>query len=65
MGFGHRVYKSFDPRARIIKKTCDEVLEQLGVTDPVLDVAKELEEISLKDKYFIDRSLYPNVDYYS
>ena len=65
MGFGHRVYKSFDPRARIIKKTCDEVLEQLGVTDPVLDVAKELEEIALKDQYIIDRSLYPNVDFYS
>ena len=65
MGFGHRVYKSFDPRARIIKKTCDEVLEQLGVTDPVLDVAKELEEIALKDQYFIDRSLYPNVYFYS
>ena len=65
MGFGHRVYKSFDPRARIIKKTCDEVLDQLGVTDPVLDVAKELEEIALKDQYFIDRSLYPNVDFYS
>ena len=65
MGFGHRVYKSFDPRARIIKKTCDEVLEQLGVTDPVLDVGKELEEIALKDQYFIDRSLYPNVDFYS
>ena len=65
MGFGHRVYKSFDPRARIIKKTCDEVLEQLGVSDPVLDVAKELEEIALKDQYFIDRSLYPNVDFYS
>ena len=65
MGFGHRVYKSFDPRAKIIKKTCDEVLEQLGVTDPVLDVAKELEEIALKDQYFIDRSLYPNVDFYS
>ena len=65
MGFGHRVYKSFDPRARIIKKTCDEVLEQLGVTDPVLDVAKDLEEIALKDQYFIDRSLYPNVDFYS
>ena len=65
MGFGHRVYKSFDPRARIIKKTCDEVLVQLGVTDPVLDVAKELEEIDLKDQYFIDRSLYPNVDFYS
>ncbi len=65
MGFGHRVYKSFDPRARIIKKTCDEVLEQLGVKDPVLDVAKELEEIALKDQYFIDRSLYPNVDFYS
>ena len=65
MGFGHRVYKSFDPRARIIKKTCDEVLNQLGVIDPVLDVAKKLEEIALKDQYFIDRSLYPNVDFYS
>tara|TARA_B100000989_G_scaffold48890_2_gene32003 strand:+ start:9432 stop:10718 length:1287 start_codon:yes stop_codon:yes gene_type:complete len=65
MGFGHRVYKSFDPRARIIKKTCDEVLNQLGVVDPVLDVAKKLEEIALKDQYFIDRSLYPNVDFYS
>ena len=65
MGFGHRVYKSFDPRAKIIKKTCDEVLEQLGVTDPVLDIAKKLEEIALKDQYFIDRSLYPNVDFYS
>ncbi len=65
MGFGHRVYKSFDPRARIIKKTCDEVLNQLGVIDPVLDIAKKLEEIALKDQYFIDRSLYPNVDFYS
>ncbi|MBE7175965.1 MAG: citrate synthase [Mucilaginibacter polytrichastri] len=65
MGFGHRVYKNFDPRARIIKKTCDEVLEKLGVHDPVLQIAKELEETALKDEYFIERKLYPNVDFYS
>ncbi len=64
-GFGHRVYKNFDPRAKIIKKACDEVLEKLGVNDPVLDIAKQLEEIALKDQYFIDRKLYPNVDFYS
>lgn len=65
MGFGHRVYKNFDPRARIIKKAADEVLESLGMKDPVLDIAKELEGIALKDQYFVDRGLYPNVDFYS
>ncbi|MBE8713661.1 citrate synthase [Sphingobacterium hungaricum] len=65
MGFGHRVYKNFDPRAKIIKKACDDVLEKLGVDDPVLDIAKRLEEAALKDQYFIDRKLYPNVDFYS
>ncbi len=64
-GFGHRVYKNFDPRARIIKKSCDDVLNKLGVKDPVLDIAKQLEEIALKDEYFIERKLYPNVDFYS
>jgi len=65
MGFGHRVYKNFDPRARIIKKACDQVLNQLGVKDPILETAKELEEAALKDDYFVSRKLYPNVDYYS
>jgi citrate synthase len=65
MGFGHRVYKNFDPRAKIIKKAADDVLEQLGINDPVLDIAKKLEELALKDQYFIDRGLYPNVDFYS
>jgi citrate synthase len=64
-GFGHRVYKNFDPRAKIIKKSCDDVLQKLGVNDPVLDIAKQLEEIALKDDYFIERKLYPNVDFYS
>ena len=64
-GFGHRVYKNFDPRARIIKKACDDVLKKLGVNDPVLDIAKQLEEIALKDDYFVERKLYPNVDFYS
>ncbi|HNU55409.1 MAG TPA: citrate synthase [Flavobacteriales bacterium] len=64
-GFGHRVYKNFDPRARIIKKSCDDVLKKMGVNDPVLDIAKQLEEIALKDDYFIERKLYPNVDFYS
>jgi citrate synthase len=64
-GFGHRVYKNFDPRATIIKKSCDEVLRKLGVNDPVLDIARQLEEIALKDEYFISRQLYPNVDFYS
>ena len=65
MGFGHRVYKNFDPRARIIKKAADEVLGQLGVNDPVLDIAKQLEEVALNDEYFVQRGLYPNVDFYS
>lgn len=65
MGFGHRVYKNFDPRARIIKKAADDVLEKLGVNDPILDIAKGLEEEALKDQYFVDRKLYPNVDFYS
>ena len=64
-GFGHRVYKNFDPRAKIIKKACDDLLKKLGVNDPVLDIAKQLEEIALKDDYFIERKLYPNVDFYS
>ncbi len=65
MGFGHRVYKNFDPRAKIIKKAADDVLEQLGVDDPLLDIAKQLEEIALKDEYFVEKKLYPNVDFYS
>jgi len=65
MGFGHRVYKNFDPRAKIIKKAADDVLEKLGVQDPVLDIAKGLEEEALNDQYFVDRKLYPNVDFYS
>ena len=65
MGFGHRVYKNFDPRARIIKKAADEVLHDLGVDDPVLDIAKGLEKEALEDQYFVDRKLYPNVDFYS
>jgi len=65
MGFGHRVYKNFDPRARILKEAADEVLENLGVDDPLLDIAKQLEEVALADDYFIERNLYPNVDFYS
>ena len=65
MGFGHRVYKNFDPRATIIKKSCDNVLEKLGIHDPVLDIAKQIEEIALRDEYFVQRKLYPNVDFYS
>jgi len=65
MGFGHRVYKNFDPRARIIKKTADEVLNDLGVVDHVLDIAKKLEQAALEDDYFVSRKLYPNVDFYS
>jgi len=65
MGFGHRVYKNFDPRARIIKKAADEVLGDLGIDDPVLDIAKGLEKEALEDQYFVDRKLYPNVDFYS
>ena len=65
MGFGHRVYKNFDPRAKIIKKAADEVLEALGVNDPILDIAKSLEKAALEDPYFVERKLYPNVDFYS
>ena len=65
MGFGHRVYKNFDPRATIIKGACDEVLEKMGVDDPLLDIAKKLEKVALEDEYFKARNLYPNVDFYS
>ena len=65
MGFGHRVYKNFDPRAKIIKKAADDVLRKLGVNDPVLEIAQKLEEAALKDPYFVERKLYPNVDFYS
>ncbi len=65
MGFGHRVYKNFDPRAKIIKVTADEVLNELGIVDPILDIAKGLEQEALSDTYFVDRKLYPNVDFYS
>ena len=65
MGFGHRVYKNFDPRAKIIKKAADDVLDALGVNDPVLDIAKTLEKAALEDEYFKARNLYPNVDFYS
>lgn len=65
MGFGHRVYKNFDPRAKIIKKAADDVLNKLGINDPVLEIAMKLEEIALRDPYFIERKLYPNVDFYS
>ncbi len=65
MGFGHRVYKNFDPRAKIIKKAADDVLTKLGVNDPVLEIAMKLEEAALKDPYFVERRLYPNVDFYS
>lgn len=65
MGFGHRVYKNFDPRAKIIKKAADDVLKKLGVNDPVLEIAQKLEDAALKDPYFVERKLYPNVDFYS
>jgi citrate synthase len=65
MGFGHRVYKNFDPRAKLIKSLSDDVLAQLGLEDPLLDVAKELEQVALEDDYFVERKLYPNVDFYS
>jgi citrate synthase len=64
-GFGHRVYKNFDPRAKIIKVACDKVLSAMGIKDPLLDIAKELEQAALNDQYFVDRKLYPNVDFYS
>ena len=66
MGFGHRVYKNYDPRAKIIKKACDDISESAAhVSDPLLDIAKKLEEAALNDPYFVERKLYPNVDFYS
>jgi citrate synthase len=65
MGFGHRVYKNFDPRATIIKSACDKLLAKRNINDPIFDVAKQLEEVALKDEYFVERKLYPNVDFYS
>lgn len=65
MGFGHRVYKTYDPRAKIMKKMCDELLESMQIDDPLLDIARELEGVAVKDPYFIDHNLYPNVDFYS
>ncbi len=65
MGFGHRVYKNYDPRAQIMRETCHEVLGELGINDPLLDIAMELERIALEDEYFVERKLYPNVDFYS
>ena len=65
MGFGHRVYKNYDPRAAIVKKTADELLEKLGIQDPLLDIALQLEQVALSDDYFIERKLYPNVDFYT
>jgi citrate synthase len=65
MGFGHRVYKNYDPRAKVIKAACDKLLAKKGINDPLLDVAKQLEEAALSDPYFIERKLYPNVDFYS
>ncbi len=65
MGFGHRVYKTYDPRATIMKKMCDELLESMKINDPLLDIAKELEQVATRDPYFVDRNLYPNIDFYS
>jgi citrate synthase len=65
MGFGHRVYKNFDPRSRIIKKLADKIFNKPGVQEPLLDIALQLEEIAIKDDYFIEKKLYPNVDFYS
>ncbi len=65
MGFGHRVYKNYDPRAKLLKKACDDVLDELGVDDPLLEIARNLEEVALRDPYFVERNLYPNVDFYS
>ena len=65
MGFGHRIYKSFDPRATIVKQTADQVLNELGINDPMLEIAKELEAVALSDEYFVERKLYPNVDFYT
>ncbi len=65
MGFGHRVYKNFDPRAKVMRESCHQVLAELGIKDPMLDIAMELERIALEDEYFVQRKLYPNVDFYS
>jgi citrate synthase len=65
MGFGHRVYKNFDPRAKILKKAADEVLQEMKLSDPLLEIARNLEEVALHDEFFIERKLYPNVDFYS
>jgi citrate synthase len=65
MGFGHRVYKNYDPRARLIKATCDKLLAKLSIRDPIFDIAQQLEQVALADDYFIERKLYPNVDFYS
>jgi citrate synthase len=65
MGFGHRVYKTYDPRAKIMKKMCHKILKKLNIHDPLLDIAQELEDIALGDDYFIEHNLYPNVDFYS
>ncbi|MEC7424185.1 MAG: citrate/2-methylcitrate synthase, partial [SAR324 cluster bacterium] len=65
MGFGHRVYKNFDPRALIIKNYCDQILEKVGLHDPLLDIARQLEQVALEDDFFKERKLYPNVDFYS
>jgi citrate synthase len=65
MGFGHRVYKNYDPRAKVMQKTCYEVLDQMHVQNPLLELAIELEQFALQDEYFIERKLYPNVDFYS
>ena len=65
MGFGHRVYKNYDPRAKIISKMAEKVLSKLNINDPLLNIARELEQVALKDEYFIERKLYPNVDFYS
>ena len=65
MGFGHRVYKNYDPRAKVLKKAASDVLSKLSIDDPLLDIARELEQIALSDEYFVQRKLYPNVDFYS
>jgi citrate synthase len=65
MGFGHRVYKNYDPRAKIIKRCCDKLLAKRGISDPIFEIAQELERVALSDPYFIERKLYPNVDFYS
>ena len=65
MGFGHRIYKTFDPRAKLMRAVCNRVLKKLGRNDPLLDLAMELEKVALTDSYFIERHLYPNVDFYS